>query len=270
MNFKNLVGGFLIGTMVILSAGCTRIETGYVGLRVDATKQVQGAELNPGGPYQTMFGSVLEFNVKDIPIELNDKKYTTSDNTALSDFDLNVIYSINPTSVSDLYTKKSRSFHGVDSDGDVLLMKNYLTTIINNASYKAVREYPALGVADKRSEIESKVLEIVNEQLKTDKLETALTIQTVQVRAIVPNAEILNSATKAIQAENELKRKATEVEIAKKESERMQALSNNSKASIELMNAQSLQLIAQGVREGKVKAVVVPVDFKGIVKVNAD
>ena len=267
---KKFIIGFAIGAMVLLSSGCTRIETGYVGLRVDATKQVQGTELNPGGPYQTMIGDVLEFLVKDINVEINDKKYTTSDNTALSDFDLTVIYSVNPTSVSDLYTKKSRSFHGIADDGDILLMKNYITTVANNASYKVVRTYPALAVADSRAEIETKILNTIIEQLKADKLDAAINVSTIQIRAIVPNAEILKSATEAIRAENELKRKNTEVEIAKKESERMQALANNSKASIELMNAQSLQMIAQGVQQGHVKAVVIPVDFKGLVQVKTD
>lgn len=40
--FKKFIGGIVIGTMLVMSGGCTRIETGYVGLRVDATKQVQG------------------------------------------------------------------------------------------------------------------------------------------------------------------------------------------------------------------------------------
>lgn len=267
---KKVIIGFAIGAMVLFGSGCTRIETGYVGLRVDATKQVQGTELNPGGPYQTMVGDVIEFPVKDISVDLNDKRYTTSDNTALSDFDLTAIYSINPAGVSDLYTKKTRSFHAVADDGDIYLMFNYMQTVINNASYKVVREYPALGVADNRSEIEAKILNAVTEQLKADKLDTYLNLTTVQVRAIVPNQEILNAATAAIKAKSELDRKNTEVEIAKKESERMQALANNSKASIELMNAQSLQMIAQGVQQGHVKAVVIPVDFKGLVQVKVD
>lgn len=50
----------------------------------------------------------------------------------------------------------------------------------------------------------------------------------------------------------------------------MQALANNSKSSIELMNAQSLQMIAQGVQQGNVKAVVIPIDFKGLVQVKVD
>lgn len=267
---KKFLSIVIIALMAFAFSGCTRIETGYVGLRLDGSKQIQGDELKPGGFYQTMVGTVLEFLVKDISIVIEDKKYTTSDNTALDDFDLTAVYSINPTSVSDLYTKKSKSFHDIADNGDIQLMKNYMTTIINNAAYKSVREFNALTVADKRSELETKIINYVTEQLKADKLDMALQVNTIQIRAIVPNTEILKSATEAIRAENELKRKNTEIQIAEAEAKRMQALSTNSQSSINLMNAQSLQMIAQGVRDGKVKAVVVPVDFKGIVKVNMD
>ena len=64
---------------------------------------------------------------------------------------------------------------------------------------------------------------------------------------------------------NELKVKATEVEIAKKESERMAALAANSTQSIAFMNAQAQLKVAEGVANGKVHTVVVPYDFKGIV-----
>ena len=64
---------------------------------------------------------------------------------------------------------------------------------------------------------------------------------------------------------NELKVKATEVEIAKKESERMAALAANSTQSIAFMNAQAQLKVAEGVANGKVHTVVVPYEFKGIV-----
>ena len=68
-----------------------------------------------------------------------------------------------------------------------------------------------------------------------------------------------------MKAQNELKVKATEVEIAKKESERMAALAANSTQSIAFMNAQAQLKVAEGVASGKVHTIVVPYDFKGIV-----
>ena len=85
--------------------------------------------------------------------------------------------------------------------------------------------------------------------------------------SFVVNAEILSSATAYVRAQNELKVKSTEVEIAKKESERMAALSANSGQSIAYMQAEALRQIAYGIREGKVQTIVVPYDFKGIVNV---
>ncbi len=48
----------IVAALVPLQA-CTRIETGEVGVRIDASKQIQGTELPAGGFYQTLVGSIL-------------------------------------------------------------------------------------------------------------------------------------------------------------------------------------------------------------------
>ena len=259
--FFKSIAVLLAAVSALTMSACTRIETGYVGLRVDATKQIQSTELQPGGFYQTFIGDVLEFAVKDIGVDVVDKHFTTSDNTALSDFDLLAVYSVNPTAVSELYTKKSRSFHEVDQHGNIILMKNYMTTIITNSAMKAVREYKALEVADKRSEIEKKIVEYANAELTNEKLNGALNLTVVQVKSIIPNQEILNAATAVIKAQAELARKNTEVEIAKKEAERMNALSNNSQNSITYMNAQTEQIKAQAMLKAAEKGSLMMVPF---------
>lgn len=251
---------------VILATGCTRIETGEVGVRLNASKQIEGTELQPGGFYQTVVGSVLTFPVKDLSVNIENKSPMASDNSSLADFDMTVVYAINPTSVAELYSTKSRSFHAERGD-DIYLMHNYMTTLANNAAYKVVRQYKSLEVADNRAKIELEIREAVHEQLKSEKLEGALTLTVVQVRSILPNAEILKSATEYVKAQNELKIKETEVAIAKKESERMAALSANSATSIAYMSAQANMLIAKGISEGKVNTIVVPMDFKGMVNI---
>jgi hypothetical protein len=137
-------------------------------------------------------------------------------------------------------------------------MFNYMVTLVNNASYKAVRQYKSLEVADNRAKIESSVRDIVNEQLKDEGLEKALSVTVVQVRTVTPNAEILRAATDYVKTQNELKIKQTEVDIAKKESERMAALANNSAQSIAYMNAQANLNISEGVKNGKVNAIIIP------------
>lgn len=252
----------------VLATGCTRIETGEVGIRVDMSKQVQSGELMPGSWNQTLVGDVLTFPTKDIAVNLDNKTPMTSDNTSLDDFDITLVYSINPTSVAELYSAKSRAFHAYDDKRrDTFLMYNYMTTLVNNAAYKVVRQYKALDIADYRAKIENEIREVVHNQLKEEKLDGALQLTVVQIRNIQPNKEILAAATQYVKAQNELKIKQTEVDIAKKESERMAALSANSSASIAYMQAQAQLKIAEGIAAGKVNTIVVPMDFKGMVNI---
>ena len=246
-----------------LATGCTRIETGEVGVRLNANKEIEGAEMLPGSWNQTLIGSVLEFPVRDIIINISDKKYQTSDSAALDDFDVTFVYSINPSSVSELYSTKSRAFHAESKEG-VFLMYTYLETLVNNAAYKAVRVYAALEVADKREAVEKAIYESVVEKLKAEKLDLAIVPGAVTVRSIMPNKEILASATRYVSAQNELRVKQTEVDIAKKESERMVALSSNSTASIAYMNAQATLNISEGIKNGKVQTIVVPSNMTGL------
>lgn len=249
----------------VLAAGCTRIETGEVGVRVDMSKQVQGSELMPGSWNQTLIGEVLTFPVKDIVVNLENKNPLTSDNSALADFDMTMVYSVNPTSVAELYSTKSRAFHSYDAKAkDTFLMFNYMTTLSNNAVYKAVRNYKSLEVADNRAHLEEAIRKEVTETLKSDKLDNSLSINLVQIRNVQPNADILASATAYVKAQNELKIKNTEVEIAKKESERMAALASNSTASIAYMNAQAALNISEGIKNGKVQTIVVPSNMTGL------
>jgi len=71
-----------------------------------------------------------------------------------------------------------------------------------------------------------------------------------------------------VRAKNEEKTKEVEVQIAKKEAERIAALNANAGA-ISYMQAQAQMKIADGIAEGKVQTVVIPYDFKGMVNVTA-
>lgn len=256
----------LIGVAVALSTGCTRIETGEVGVRLNGSKQIEGAELVAGGFYQTIIGSILTFPIKDVMVNLDNKTPMTADNSPLADFDITLEYSINPTTVAELYASKNKSYH-TEFKGDIYLMHAWMTNVVNNASYKAVREYKSLEVADNRVKIEQQIKALVDQHLQEAKLGTQLTINNVSIRNILPNADILKSATEYVKAQNELKIKETEVQIAKKESERMAALSANSGTSIAYMSAQANMKIAEGIANGKVQTIVVPMDFKGMVNV---
>ena len=260
---KNVVV-LLLAALVF--AGCERIETGEVGLRVGFDKQVNTTELQPGSFNQTLVGSVLTFPVRDIALTLDDLHPQTADNSTLQDMDITVIYSINPASVGELYTTKSRAFHARDESNDIVLMYNYLTTVARSAAYKAAAKHDALKTISARAEIEADTAKYITDALAEEKLHTALTITKVQVRNVQPAANIIASANAVITAQNNLKAKQVEVDIARKEAERLSLLSSNSQ-NVRYMEAKALQDIAEGVKEGKVQSIVVPYDFKGIINV---
>lgn len=260
---KNVVV-LLLAALVF--AGCERIETGEVGLRVGFDKQVNTTELQPGSFNQTLVGSVLTFPVRDIALTLDDMHPQTADNSTLQDMDITVIYSINPAAVGELYTTKSRAFHARDESNDIVLMYNYLMTVARSASYKAAARHDALKTISARAEIEADTAKYITDALAEEKLNAALTITKVQVRNVQPAANIIASANAVITAQNNLKAKQVEVDIARKEAERLSLLSSNAQ-NVRYMEAKALQDIAEGVKEGKVQSIVVPYDFKGIINV---
>jgi regulator of protease activity HflC (stomatin/prohibitin superfamily) len=157
-------------------------------------------------------------------------------------------------------------FHARDDHDDILLMYNYLTTVSRSAAYKAAAKHDALKTISARAEIESDTAKFITAALADEKLDASLSITKVQVRNIQPAKNIIASANAVITAQNNLKAKQVEVDIAKKEAERLTLLSSNSQ-NVRYMEAKALQDIAEGVKEGKVHSIVVPYDFKGIINV---
>jgi hypothetical protein len=248
-------------------SACTRIETGEVGVRRDFDKTIETTELMPGSINQTVVGSVMTFPTKDVQADITDMTPLAADNSTIKDFDLSIVYSLNPTSVAEIYIEKNRGFHAETEHGDTLLMYNYIRQLGRNAAYKVARHYESLKMADNRAEIENSIRQEIIQQLTAEKLEGAITISQVLVRSITPADNIVESANLLVQAQNENKRKAVEVGTAKLEAERIAALNANAGAT-KYMEATAIVTIAEAVRDGKVNTIVIPYDFKGIVNVN--
>jgi regulator of protease activity HflC (stomatin/prohibitin superfamily) len=254
----------LVLLMCMSMMACTRIETGEVGLRIDMSKQIQSTELLAGSWNQTIVGDVLTLPIRDVSVPVENLTPLAKDNSTMKDVDLTVIYNINPSVVSDLYTNKSKAFHA-HLDGDTYLMYSYIKQTARNAMYKVARKYDALNMNDSRAQIEQEVQDIITQILSDEKL-SGITVSQVRVGAMTPADAIKASSDALVKAKNEKLTKDVEVEIAKKEAERIQALNANVGA-ISYMNAQSLERIAKGVESGKVQTIIVPVDFKGIVNI---
>jgi SPFH domain / Band 7 family len=152
----------------VLLTGCTRIETGEVGVRVGFDKQIQSGELLPGSFNQVIIGDVLTFPVKDVNVKLDDLTPLAKDNSTMKDFDAVVIYNINQAQVAELYSTKSQAFHA-RHNGDIYLMYNYITQTARNAIYKSARDYEALDMADNRQAMEQKIRETIQKSLVEEK-----------------------------------------------------------------------------------------------------
>jgi regulator of protease activity HflC (stomatin/prohibitin superfamily) len=252
----------LVAAVASLQA-CTRIETGEVGLRVGFDKQVKNDELLPGSFNQTIIGDVLTFPVKEVAVKVDDLSPQAKDNSTMKDFDLTVIYNINPSQIAEIYNTKNKSFHA-QHNGDTYLMYNYIFNATRNAVYKSARKYEALEMGDNRTAIEQEVKELITKTLADEKLENTIQVTQVLVRQVVPADSVVQSANDLVRAKNELKQKEVEVKTAKMEAERMAALSNQGSQSIAYMNAQAALNISEGIKNGKVQTIVVPSNMTGL------
>ena len=247
----------------VLATGCTRIETGEVGVRVGFDKQVQSGELLPGSFNQVLIGDVLTFPVKDVNVTLENMTPVAKDNSTMKDFDAVVVYNINPQQVSELYATKNRAFHA-EFKGDTYVMYNYIVQNARNAIYKAARKYEALDMADNRGEMEKFIQEEIVRNLAEEKLDGTIMISQVLIRNVVPADAVVESANALVRSKNELKQKEVEVKTAEAESRRMAALANNSGASIQFMQAQAMLNISEGIKNGQVQTIVVPSNFNAL------
>jgi regulator of protease activity HflC (stomatin/prohibitin superfamily) len=250
-------------TAAVLATGCTRIETGEVGVRVGFDKQVQSGELLPGSFNQVIIGDVLTFPVKDVNVVLENMTPVAKDNSTMKDLDAVVVYNINPQSVAELYSTKNKSFHA-EAKGDTYVMYNYIVQNARNAIYKAARKYEALDMADNRSEMEKFIQDEIVRNLAEEKLDGTIMISQVLIRNVVPADAVVDSANALVRAKNELKQKEVEVKTAEAESRRMAALANNSGSSIAFMQAQAMLNISEGIKAGRVQTIVVPSNFNAL------
>jgi len=143
-------------------------------------------------------------------------------------------------------------------------MYNYIVQNARNAIYKAARKYEALDMADARGEMEKFIQDEIVRNLTDEKLDGSITISQVLIRNIVPADSVVASANELVKAKNELRQKEVEVQTAKKEAERMAALSNNSANSIAFMQAQAMLNISEGIKAGRVQTIVVPSNFNAL------
>jgi len=253
----------------VLATGCTRIETGEVGVRIGFDKQVVPGELLPGSFNQVIIGDVLTFPVKDVNVVLENMTPVAKDNSTMKDFDAVVVYNINSQQVAELYATKNKSFHA-EQRGDTYVMYNYIVQNARNAIYKAARKYEALDMADNREAMEQIIRDEIVRNLSEEKLDGSITISQVLIRNVVPADSVVASANDLVRSKNELKQKEVEVKTAEAESRRMQALaSGNTTQSLEFKRLQIEEKKAEAMLEAAKKGslMIVPINSSPLINI---
>jgi hypothetical protein len=249
---------------VAVFSGCTRVETGHVGIRTTFNGSIEPQELGVGY-HQTLIGSMRTYVANEITQVLDDLHPQTKDRSTLSDLDLSYTYSVDPTAIADLVVKyKGRD--GVSKDGDLYPLGLYVENVVRTATTDVFAQYDALAANENREKIRDEIKSQVTKIFKEEKLEGKVRVHQVFIKNLQIDRALMASAISVITAQNELKAKEYEVQTAKKEAERVTLLSNN-KANLDYMNSKSMADIAEGVKSGKVHSIVVPYDFKGIINV---
>ncbi len=257
---------FIAVLALLAVVGCTRIETGHVGVRVNFDGTVEPMERGVGW-HQTMVGHLITYVANEMTITLNDLHPQTKDRSNLADLDLAFTYSIDPSSIADLVVKyKGRDLH--TQAGDIYPLGQYVINVVTTATSDIFARYDALEANTNREKIRSEIITQVRTVLKEDGLHEKIKVHQVFLKNLEIAKDLQNSALRVIVAQNELKAKEFEVETARKEAQRLSLLAANG-ANVTYMNAKANGDIAEGIRAGKVSTVVIPYDFRGLLQVQA-
>lgn len=244
----------LMVVFAVLASGCTRVETGHVGIRVNFNGTYDTQELQPGF-HQTVIGSVKEVVSNEMTIEVPNLTPQTKDKTVMHDMDLAFTYTVQPSSIVELMTNyKGRDL--VAQDGSIYPVGQYVANIVTTSTADVISKYDALEANDNREKIRAEILNQTRTLLTQEKLDGIVHVKQLFVKNMQIDPKLTNSALAAIAAENELKAKKVQVQVAVAEAERAKALSNVQ--NLEYMKVQAQLNISEAIKEGKVNTIIIP------------
>lgn len=232
----------------IFTVGCTRVETGKVGIRIGWDKQVKMDELYPGSFNETVIGNVLTFPVRDISVPINNVTPITKDNHIMKNVDMTVVYSINPNHASELYASKDKNYH-ISNNEDILLMFNYIFETARDELHKISRDYEASDMNDNRAVIEQKIRENIQTLFVNEKLDGIIALKQVNIRKMsFPENVAISSSNNP----RESKQKDVEVKVTNNatanEQQHTNIKTNNVTSSPDLSESLKLQAMLEATR----------------------
>jgi regulator of protease activity HflC (stomatin/prohibitin superfamily) len=254
----------IVALAIAMTAACGRIDTGHTGVRTSWDKQVQSQVVNPGF-YVAVTDDVDQYVTNEITFKLEGEKPQTKDKSYLKDLDATYTWQVVSGDLPTLVTRfKNRTLVVGD---DRYPMGVYVDAVMQSALASAVSEVDALDANQERKTIEDKTKRFATEMFKEEGLDTQIKINQVIIKNIEIDPKLQDSILRNVTAQKDNATKDIEIDTAKKEAKRMDALAANANnvAYISILNAQANMKIAEGIANGRVNTIVVPSDFKGIV-----
>lgn len=205
---------------IALSAGCSQIDTGTVGV-VTSFGKISPEELPPTPFAFTGLSSVTDYTTKEVPLQMTDLRPRAKDNLTLADLDVDIYIQPNAAMVADTVIKYKGDASPTD-DKSLFAGANKVTREAREAIYQAVSELEATTMHTKRPELAAAIQSRLQSELdKTDK--GVWMVTSVNVRNLVTDPALEASIKTAAQRDFQIAAKKKEIELANAEAERIRA-----------------------------------------------
>jgi prohibitin 1 len=207
------------GFAIAVSAGCSQIDTGNVGV-VTSFGKTNPEELSQG-VQMTWLASVGEFTAKEVNLQMNDMKPKAQDNLTISDLDVDIYFQPNPALIADTVIKYKGDV--VKYEGDLLAGFNKISREAREAVYSSVAKFPATTMHTKRTELSAEIQAKLQSELEKSDKGTWL-ITSVNVRNLVTDPGIEASIRLAAETDQAIARANKEKQLATAEAEKMREI----------------------------------------------
>jgi regulator of protease activity HflC (stomatin/prohibitin superfamily) len=216
-HFRFLSLAFIAGAMA-LSAGCTQIDTGNVG--VEKSMGQTKKEIMPAGVHLTMFKSVTEVSGKEMVVSLEDLKPQTLDKISLADLDIDLYIQIDPAHASEIMMRWPGDLTEVKGEDGARVGINYVTRQAREAIYDAVTKFSSATIHTERTAIAANVVKALQKDLDESAGKGWFFVRSANVRTLKTDPALEASIKEAATRDFQIAAKEKEVILARAEAER--------------------------------------------------
>lgn len=244
MKILKLLGA---GILAISLAACSSVETGEVGVRTSFSGKVKMEELGQGF-YAHIFSDLDVYTIKETTVELMDMQPKAKDNLTLDDLDIEVYYTMVPNQVADMKVKYAGRDRKGDGLGGVWFPAYELVRSQARASvYNTISQYDSLTIHQQRDTIKEQIRE--GTQSVLDKTDPGIfEVTKVVIREVKTDPSIEESIKIAVARNKELEAKTTELEIAEKQVEINDVVTNS--LTPQILEQMKLEVIREACSKG--------------------